>query len=487
MYLGIDIGTSSVKTVLIDEAGALCGSSAADLDISRPQSLWSEQNPSDWWTATNMAVAGLDLSLRHKVKAIGLSGQMHGATLLNKSHEPLRPAILWNDGRSFMECDQLHDAEPDFVTKGGNLVMPGFTAPKLLWVREHEPDTFKQIEKIVLPKDYVRLRMTGDVASDMSDSAGTLWMDVEKRDWHEPLLAACDLGIEHMPELFEGTQQTGILRSEAAEAWGMNRVPVIAGGGDNAAGAIGSGVVDEGDALLSLGTSGVIFVASRQYRSNPASAAHAFCHALPDRWHLMSVMLSAASCLDWACGLTGISDAESLIARAETEAKSSDSTVFLPYLSGERTPHNNPHASGVLFGVGHGTGAGHVAQAVLEGVAFAFADGFDALTASGVEVHSISIIGGGSQSAYWGRILAAVLGRPLIYRDGAATGPAFGAARLARYSQSGGVFDEVFEAPAVLDVIEPHETDIERLAPKREQFKRLYRALETEFTGDPHG
>lgn len=487
MYLGIDIGTSSVKTVLIDDAGRLAATSAADLQVSRPQPLWSEQNPLNWWAATQKAVGELDLAMRSEVKAIGLSGQMHGATLLGPSHEPLRPAILWNDGRSYSECVQLQGAEPDFVAKGGNLVMPGFTAPKLAWVRDHEPDIFKQIAKIVLPKDYVRLRMTGDVASDMSDSAGTLWMDVKKRAWHEPLLAACDLGLEHMPTLFEGPEETGILRLEIAELWGMDRVPVVAGGGDNAAGALGSGIIDEGDALLSLGTSGVIFVAGRQYRSNPGAAAHAFCHALPDRWHLMSVMLSAASCLDWACGLTGISDAGSLISCAEAEAKTASTPTFLPYLSGERTPHNNPHASGVLFGMNHDTAAGHVAQAVLEGVAFAFADGFDALTASGVDVQSISTIGGGSQSSYWRQILAAVLKRPLIYRDGAVTGPAFGAARLARYAQLGGDFSDAFAAPAILATIEPDASEVERLAPKRAQFKRLYRALETEFTGDPNG
>ena len=487
MYLGIDIGTSSVKAALIDEDGTLLDTSSADLPISRPQPLWSEQNPSDWWTATNMAVAGLDLELRHAVKAVGLSGQMHGATLLDVSLAPLRPAILWNDGRSHAECRHLQSSEPDFVSHGANLIMPGFTAPKLEWVRKNEPDIFDATHKVLLPKDYVRLRMTGELATDMSDSAGTLWMDIKKRNWHAPLLEACGLTVEHMPKLYEGTQETGILRQEAAEAWGMGRVPVVAGGGDNAAGAVGAGVVDEGDALLSLGTSGVIFVASRTFRSNPGSAAHAFCHALPDRWHLMSVMLSAASCLDWACALTQTPDAERLIATAERESEIGCAEQFLPYLSGERTPHNNPHASGVLFGMGHDTSTAHVAQAVLEGVAFGMADGFDALLEAGVEVHSLSVIGGGSQSTYWGRILAAVLQRPLVYRDGAATGPALGAARLARFTNLDVPYDEAFEAPAVIDVVEPHETDLERLAPKREQFSRLYAQLKTEFKGGTHG
>ena len=487
MFLGIDIGTSSVKAALIDDNGSLVETASADLPISRPHPLWSEQNPSDWWTSTNMAVARLDVSHRHKVKAISLSGQMHGATLLDATNTPLRPAILWNDGRSFKESAELEAAEPDFITKGGNLVMPGFTAPKLAWVRKHEPETFDKIRTVLLPKDYVRLRMTGELASDMSDSAGTLWMDVSERRWHAPMLAACGLSDEQMPRLYEGTETTGILRQEAAEAWGMERVPVIAGGGDNAAGAIGAGVVDEGDALMSLGTSGVIFVAGRKFRSNPGSAAHAFCHALPERWHLMSVMLSAASCLDWACTLTGTDNAENLIDLARSSASLGCPEHFLPYLSGERTPHNNPHASGVLFGLNHDSGPGQIAQSVLEGVAFGMGEGFDALLASGVEVHSVSVIGGGSQSAYWGRILSAVIRRPLVYRSGAAIGPALGAAKLARYSEFGGPFDEAFEAPAAIDVIEPHESDIERLSPKREQFARLYTALKDEFTGETHG
>jgi xylulokinase len=484
MFLGIDVGTSSVKAILMDEAGEVIDVSSAAVAISRPKSLWSEQNPSDWWASTEIAVAGLSSKHRYAVKAVGLSGQMHGATLLDHSMSPLRPAILWNDGRSHAEAKSLEIREPDFVEKGGNLVMPGFTAPKLEWIRRHEPETFRKVAAVLLPKDYVRLRMTGDLASDMSDSSGTLWMDVAQRSWHEPLLEACGLTSRQMPALYEGVEETGILRQETAAAWGMKRVPVVGGGGDNAAGAVGAGIVDEGDALLSLGTSGVIFVAGTEYRSNPQSAAHAFCHALPDRWHLMSVMLSAASCLDWACQVTGIRSVEDLIQLAERDASIAGREFFLPYLSGERTPHNSPHASGVLFGLDHNTGKSQIAQSVLEGVAFGLADGFDALLESGTDVHSISVIGGGSQSSYWGRILAAVLNRPLIYRDGAATGAAVGAAKLARYSQTKNAFDEEFAAPRAINVIEPFEPDMDRLKQKRAKFTRLYTALSGEFKGD---
>lgn len=484
MYLGIDIGTSSVKTVLIDDRGRLAGSTTAPLSIDRPHPLWSEQNPSDWWAATNIAVAGLDLSLRSKVQAIGLTGQMHGATLLDQTLTPLRPAILWNDGRSHQECQDLTEDEPAFVSHGGNLVMPGFTAPKLAWVKRHEPDIFAQIAKVLLPKDYVRLKMTGELATDASDAAGTLWMDVGSRCWHPPLLQACGLDQDHMPPIFEGPQITGQLRRDAAEAWGMSQVPVLAGGSDNAAGALGAGAVDEGDALLSLGTSGVVFVASRSFRSNPASAVHAFCHALPERWHLMSVMLSAASCLDWACGITGLENPETLIATAEADAPVGGQEVFLPYLSGERTPHNNPHATGTLLGMTHNTTAAHIAQAVLEGVAFGMADGFDALLGADIDVNAISVIGGGSKSSHWGRILANVLKRPLVYRDGAATGPAFGAARLARYAITGDTINDAFAAPEVLNVIEPHEPEADLLAEKRARYQSMYQALKQEFKGE---
>ncbi len=481
VFLGIDIGTSSVKVVAIDDAGSLIETRSVPLPISRPQALWSEQNAYDWWDASHKAVMQLPAHLRQSVKAIGLSGQMHGATLLGADMKPVRPAILWNDGRSFLECEVLTDREPGFVTRGGNLVMPGFTAPKLEWVRTHEPDLFNQVKAILLPKDYVRLCMTGDLASDMSDSAGTLWMDVEKRDWHTPLLDACGLTREQMPRLHEGNDVTGTLLPSLASEWGMATVPVVAGAGDNAAGAVGAGVISDGDALMSLGTSGVIFVSGNTYRSNPASAIHAFCHAIPETWHLMSVMLSAASCLDWAASMTGAGSVAALIGLAETENKIAIDEVFLPYLSGERTPHNNPHASGVLFGLSHNTSKAQIAQAVLEGVALGMADGLHGLLEAGTEIETISVIGGGSQSSYWGRVLSAALNRPLVYRDGAATGPAFGAARLARQAITGERFSEAFSPPQIIDTIEPLASDVEALQGKHQRFKALYSDLANTF------
>lgn len=481
MYLGIDIGTSGVKAMLINDDNAIIDQSMAALSVSRPRPLWSEQSPRDWWAATNTAVSQLSASDRRKVKAIGLSGQMHGATLLDRHDAPLRPAILWNDGRSATECELLKAACPEIETITGNLVMPGFTAPKLVWLRENEPDLFDQVKTILLPKDYVRLRMTGEKASDMSDSAGTSWLDVAGRCWSGAALDACGLDETAMPTLYEGPEITGQLRSELAEAWGMDRVGVVAGGGDNAAGAVGVGVVNEGEALLSLGTSGVIFVAGARFRPNQGRAVHAFCHALPERWHQMTVMLSAASCLDWAARLTGSADAASLVQAAQARESLGGSEIFLPYLSGERTPHNNPHARGLLFGLDHDSDAGAVGQAVLEGVAYAFADGLEAMFDGGADVSALSVIGGGSRSRYWGRILAAALGRPMLFRDGAENGPAFGAAKLARLGHSGDRVDIVLAPPPVTEVIEPVAADQDVLRPKRARFAQLYRDVAEHF------
>ncbi len=481
MYLGIDIGTSSVKAILMDEVGLVVEQASAPLAVSRPQPLWSEQDPTDWWAATNRAVSDLDLQKRRAVRAIGLSGQMHGATLLGTDNRPLRPAILWNDGRSADQCAALEAAIPDLGQITGNRAMPGFTAPKLHWVRENEPEIFSQVKTVLLPKDYVRLRMTGEMASDMSDSAGTLWMDVAKRDWSDVMLAATGLDRSQMPKLFEGCEVTGQLRAELAEAWGMGRVPVVAGGGDNAAGAVGVGVVRSGDAFLSLGTSGVLFLANDGYRPNPAGGVHSFCHALPDRWHQMSVILSAASCIDWAAKLCGVADAGAMFAAVEARGKPCDTELFLPYLSGERTPHNDPHAQGVLFGMTHETDSAALAQAVLEGVAFAFCDGMDALLDSGATLDTITVIGGGARSAYWGRILSAVLNRPLVYRDGGEVGPALGAARLAQLADTGGTVEEICPAPSILSVVEPDSALTDLYASRITTYRTLYTQLKSSF------
>ena len=474
MFLGIDIGTSGVKAVVLDERGAVIGQGVAALTVQRPYPLWSEQDPEAWWQATTAAVQAIGPTVRRAVRGVGLAGQMHGATLLGADDQPLRPAILWNDGRSFAQCAALEEALPSLRAITGNIAMPGFTAPKLLWVREHEPEIFAQVATVLLPKDYVRLRMTGKKASDLSDSAGTLWLDVARRRWSGEMLAACGLTEAQMPQLFEGTEMTGILRTGIAELWGMGSVPVAAGGGDNAAGAAGVGVVSDGDALLSLGTSGVIFVATDDFRPNPDRAVHAFCHCLPGLWHQMSVHLSAASCIDWVARLTGASGAAELFQRAEAVGPAAGPELFLPYLSGERTPYNDAQVRGAFLGLDNETDPNRLAQAVLEGVAFALADGLEALTQAGTRVERLSVIGGGARSAYWGRIIAAALETPLVYLQGGEVGPALGAARLAQVAVDGGVPATVCAAPRVSHMIDPDPALVNRLAEKKRRFRAAY-------------
>jgi xylulokinase len=474
MYLGIDVGTSGVKAVIVDEAGAVVSQASAPLTVSRPHPLWSEQEPDDWWRATDAAVMGLDAAARGRVQGIGLAGQMHGATLLGTDDKPLRPAILWNDGRSFAECDALEAAVPNSRTITGNIAMPGFTAPKLLWVRNHEPAIFEQVKSVLLPKDYVRLCLSGDKASDLSDSAGTLWLDGAKCDWSRDMLAAAGLDRSHMPSLHIGCGLTGKLRAEVAARWGMDRVAIAAGAGDNAGGAAGVGVVRDGDALLSLGTSGVIFVATKEFRPNPARAVHAFCHCLPLMWHQMAVHLSAASCIDWAAALAGIEGPAAFFDLAERAGAGQGPELFLPYLSGERTPHNDPHVRGAFLGLGNETDPGRLAAAVLEGVAFALADGMDALREAGTQVEALSVIGGGARSRWWGQIIAAALDCRLVYLDGGEVGPALGAARLAQIGVTGAEPQSVCTAPPVSHVIEPDADLRESMALKMEQFRRAY-------------
>lgn len=479
MYIGIDLGTSGVKAILLNEQGDVLATHTEKLTVSRPHPLWSEQDPEQWWQATNTAMQALGSqhALR-EVKALGIAGQMHGATLLDKQQRVLRPAILWNDGRCGEECLLLEEKVGASRQITGNLMMPGFTAPKLLWVQRHETDIFKQVDKVLLPKDYLRLRMSGEFASDMSDAAGTMWMNVARRDWSDEMLAACGLSRDNMPSLFEGCEVTGQLRAEVAQAWNMPRALVVAGGGDNAAGAVGVGMADAGQAMLSLGTSGVYFAVSDGFLSKPESAVHSFCHALPGRWHLMSVMLSAASCLDWAAKLTGLGSVPALLAAAQAAAENADPVWFLPYLSGERTPHNNPQAKGVFFGLTHQHGPAELARAVLEGVGYALADGMDVVHSCGVKPESVTLIGGGARSAYWRQMLADISGQQLNFRTGGDVGPALGAARLAQLGvHQGAAFSDLLPQLPLEQAHLPDAQRFARYAPRRETFRQIYQQL----------
>ena len=431
--LGIDVGTSSVKVVLIDDTQKVLGSATSPLKLERPQEGWSEQKPEDWWKATLAAIQVLKARKRKSfeaVAAIGLSGQMHGATLLDSADKPIRPAILWNDGRSEKECRVLEEREPALRRIAGNIAMPGFTAPKLLWVKAHEPQNFKKIAKVLLPKDYIRLKLSGDHASDMSDSSGTLWMDVGGRRWSAKLLAATDLSSEQMPKLHEGTAPTGELSAALMKKWGLKRRPVIAGGGgDNAAAACGIGAVRPNESFISLGTSGVLFVTNEKFSPNTDNAVHAFCHALPDTWHQMGVMLSAAASLEWLSSVLG-KPVQRLTGALGGKLDGPAPVTFLPYLSGERTPVNDAQARGVFIGLGHDSDARVLTQAVLEGVAFGFRDCLNALTAAGTRIDQATVVGGGSKSKLWLKIIATVLDIDIDVPAAGDFGAAFGAARL---------------------------------------------------------
>ena len=484
MYLGIDLGTSGVKVLLVDDCQHEIDQASVGLDVQRPRPLWSEQDPHAWWQATQSAISALRrrrAAAFAAVRGIGLTGQMHGAVLLDGRDQVLRPAILWNDGRSAEQCATLEAHVPQSRAITGNLAMPGFTAPKLLWVAEHEPEIFERVRMVLLPKDYLRLCLSGDHVTDMSDAAGTLWLDVAKRAWSPVMLAATGLPETAVPRLAEGSEPTGMLRRSLATAWGMRAdVVIAAGAGDNAAGAVGVGVIRAGEAFLSLGTSGVYFVVSDAFAPNPEGAVHAFCHCLPATWHQMSVILSAASCLAWLATVTGAGSIDACL--AEVEASDRDPRViFLPYLSGERTPHNDSHARGVFFGLTHDTTRADLGRAVLEGVAFAFADAQDALLAAGTTIGDVAVIGGGARSLCWGRLLASVLDRPLRYHSGGDLGPAFGAARLARLAVLGEDAGAVCVAPPVERVVEPDGALRDRCAERLILYRRLYRDLRATF------
>ncbi|KAA8995375.1 xylulokinase [Affinibrenneria salicis] len=479
MYMGLDLGTSEIKAVIIDESGALRASAGEALTLQRPHPQWSEQDPAQWWAATNRAIARLRADcpeLWRDIRAIGLSGQMHGAVLLDERDEVLRPAILWNDTRCADECQLFTRQAPELHAIAGNLAMPGFTAPKLLWVARHEPACFARVRSVLLPKDYLRLLMSGDKVSDMSDAAGTLWLDVAGRDWSDTLLSACGLSRRHMPALVEGSAPSGCLRAEVAQAWGLADGVIIAGGGgDNAASAVGVGAVNSGDAFISLGTSGVIFAVNDRFRPNPQSALHAFCHALPGRWHQMSVMLTAASALRWLCQLLGtheIALLEEVAALSVEEQRLAP--VFLPYLSGERTPHNDPNASGAFFGLSHSTQRGALAYAVLEGVTFGLADGLAVMRQAGTHVGQFSLIGGGGRSPWWAQLIADVLQVPVVtHKDGAAGG-ALGAARLG-WLAAGGVESEVCRQPAIQQRFSADSARQAQLEERLQRYRLFYR------------
>lgn len=475
MYIGLDLGTSGLKGVVMDDSQAIVAEANAPLEVSRPHDGWSEQAPADWITACEAvfdALSGqVDLS---GVRGIGLSGQMHGATLLDAADEVLRPCILWNDTRSAAEAAAL-DGIPAFRRVTGNIVFPGFTAPKLAWVKHHEPELFAKVASVLLPKDYLRLWLTGEHVAEMSDAAGTSWLDVGARDWSDELLAATDMGRGQMPRLVEGSEVSGRLRGALATRWGLGTDVVVAGGGgDNAASGVGVGVVKAGEAFVSLGTSGVLFAASDAYRPDPETAVHTFCHALPGTWHQMGVILAAADALNWYARLAG--QPAEVLTGGLGALRAPGRTLFLPYLGGERTPHNDARIRAQFLHLDHASDREALTRAVLEGVTFAIRDSFMALSATGTRIERLIAVGGGSRSEYWVKAIATALGLPVELPVSGDFGGAFGAARLALMAATGaGV--EVATAPEIASTVDPEPSLIGEFADAHNRYRAAYAAL----------
>ncbi|MFD1913728.1 xylulokinase [Halodurantibacterium flavum] len=474
MFIGLDLGTSGLKGVLIDASQTVVAEATAPLTVSRPADGWSEQSPADWIAAAEAVFDALAPKGLSAVQGIGLSGQMHGATLLDAADEVLRPCILWNDTRAHAEAAAM-DGNPMFRRITGNIVFPGFTAPKLLWVQKNEPQLFDRVAKVLLPKDFLRLWLTGEHVAEMSDAAGTSWLATADRDWSPDLLEATGLSTGHMPRLVEGSEVSGQLRDALADRWGLPRGVVVAGGGgDNAASAIGAGVVRAGQAFVSLGTSGVLFAANDGYAPNAATAVHTFCHALPDTWHQMGVILAATDALNWFSRLSGETPAQLTAGLGDLQAPGK--ALFLPYLGGERTPLNDAAIRGAFIGLEHATDRAAAARAVLEGVAFALRDCRDALAATGTTIETLLAVGGGSRSEYWLKVIATALGTPVSLPVAGDFGGAFGAARLAMMAATG-AGTEIATPPEAARVIEPDQTLTEAFDAAHDRYRAAQSAI----------
>ena len=437
--LGIDLGTSELKTVLMDSHGAIRAQASVRLDVSRPHPGWSEQAPQDWWDACVAALAQLRAASPDEYAAIaciGLSGQMHGAVLLDCNDACIRPAILWNDARAHLEAAQLAHDYPAFADVTGSLAMAGLTAPKLLWLQKHEPQAFAVVDCVLSPKDYLRLRLTGQKITDMSDAAGTLWLDEARRAWFAPIVEACGLRLAQLPPLVEGDAATGTVLEPIAKRLRLPAGVVVAGGGgDNPVSAVGIGAVNAGDSFISLGTSAAIVSVTEQPLGNPNGGVHNFCHALPGRWYAMGAILSGASCLRWATGVLNQAGEAALLALVEADIPldqtvTPDAPLFLPYLSGERTPHNDPQVRGAFLQLGHDSNPAQLGYAVLEGVAFALRDAMAAVMSTGATVPHCLLVGGGARSQYWAQLLANVLGREMRTLHNSELSASIGAAKL---------------------------------------------------------
>ena len=482
MFIGIDLGTSSVKMILVDNNQKILATSNSNLTVNSPKDGYSEQDPSEWIDATFECLACLK---KKKPKefvetiSIGISGHMHGATLVDKDGEVIRPCILWNDTRSHEECIEFENQGIDVRSISGNITMPGFTAPKINWIKKHESENFSKIFKVLLPKDYLRFYLTGEYFSEMSDASGTLWLDIKKRKWSENLLSCSFLEEKHMPKLVEGNEEAGILKNKFKEKFNFkNTVSIVGGAGDNAAAAAGMGITEQNQSFISLGTSGVFFTPTQNFLSNTGDAVHSFCHCLPNKWHLMSVMLSASNCLDWVCSITNTSIGEALSNVEEYFSNTNDlinSSFFLPYLSGERTPHNDPYIRGSFHSMKTTTNATNLQYAVIEGISFGILDGVNSILKVNNNFEKIFMVGGGSKSKFWIKLLASLLNRKLSVCDQSEFGASLGVARLAMYADNNNNSSQnIINEIKISENFNPNQDKIDILLRRYKIWKDLY-------------
>lgn len=491
-FLGIDLGTSAVKIILVEENGNVIGSTSKEYPVYYPQPGWSEQNPEDWWNATKDGIRELIIKTGVKnddIKGIGLSGQMHGLVLLDENNNVLLPAILWNDQRTQEECDYItQKLGKERLTKyTGNKALTGFTAPKILWVRKHRPDVYKKIHHILLPKDYIRFKLTNEYATDVSDASGTLLFDVENRKWSKDMLDALDIPYNWMPKCYESTEVTGYVTKDVADLTGLKEgTIVVGGGGDQASGAVGTGTVKSGIVSVALGTSGVVFASQDKYVVDGENRLHSFCHA-NGKWHVMGVMLSAAACLKWwidnIINFNGSSITyEKLLEEAGKVTPASGGLIFLPYLMGERTPYSAPYARGSFIGLNMTHNRGHITRAILEGVAFGLRDSLEIIKELNIPVNEVRVSGGGAKSVLWRQVLADIFG-VRVDMVNATEGPAFGAAIMAAVGY--GIFKDVEEACSTLikvtDSVYPIEENKEKYDETYAIYKDLYYLLKDVF------
>ena len=482
MFIGIDLGTSSVKMILIDYEQNILATSNASLTVQTPKDGYSEQNPSEWINATFNCFEKLKSKKPKEFSetiSIGISGHMHGATLIDEKGSVIRPCILWNDTRSHEECLEYENQNFDVRLLSGNIAMPGFTAPKINWIKKYENENFNKIFKVLLPKDYLRFYLTGEYYSEMSDASGTLWLDVNERKWSEELLSCSFLEQRHMPTLVEGNQETGILKNKFKDQFQFKRKDKIVGGaGDNAAAATGMGITESNQSFISLGTSGVFFTPTSNFLSNTGDAVHSFCHCLPNKWHLMSVMLSASNCLDWVCSVTKTSIQNSL-ENVENfyydKISVENAPFFLPYLSGERTPHNDPHIRGSFHSIKTTTDATNLQYAVIEGVSFGILDGVNSVLKVNSDFENIFMVGGGSRSCFWNSFLSSLLNRKLSVCEQSEFGAALGVARLAMYADESRISTkEIIKEIKVDKEYKPKPNDIDLLMKRYLIWRDLY-------------